>query len=648
MIDEATVQRIFDAVDIVEVVQDFVSLKKNGTNYKGLCPFHNEKTPSFLVSPAKGIYKCFGCGEGGNAVNFVMSHEKLTYPDALKYLAKKYHIEIEEKELTVEEIENHNERESLLIVNGFAQRFFSKNLFESDEGQSVGLSYFKERAFKEETLKAFDLGYCPEGWEHFTQAALKQGYKLDYLVKTGLTIQRESRRFDRFHGRVMFPIHALSGKVLGFGGRTLKTDKKIAKYLNSPESPVYNKSQVLYGIFQAKKSMVQENKCYLVEGYTDVLALHQAGVKNVVASSGTALTSGQIRLIRRFTKELTILYDGDQAGIKASLRGTDLALAEEMNVRIVRLPEGEDPDSFSKQMSGLDLKRYLEEQETDFISFKTKLLLEEAEEDPVRRAGLVGDVVRSVAMIPDKMLRSEYVKVCSRMLDVTEDLLYTEIQKTLRKKDERYNKQLARQQQQSRQAKVNTPPIPDFIDHTFCEAIEKEIIRLLLHYGETIFSLKRKDDEQDGEESLTVSDYIIREMLNDKLEFKNLVYKQVFEDYRRLLEEGKDVGPSHFVNYPDKRIGQLCSDLLSSPYDLSKYWQRGGGFITTEDQVLKKIVPDALLTYKIKVIELARDDLQKQLKTQTDDLMALLSKLKVLDEYRKALAEARGGLIILR
>jgi DNA primase len=411
MIDRPTIERILDAAQIVDVIQEFVPLKKRGANYLGLCPFHNEKTPSFTVSPSKEIFKCFGCGKVGNAVNFIMEHEHLTYPEALKFLARKYHIEVVEKELTQEEIEKQNERESLLVVTSYAARQFSENLFQSDEGISVGLTYFKERGFRQNTLKKFEVGYSFEKRDAFSRKALDDGHRKDFLLKTGLSIEHEDHIFDRFSGRIMFPIHSLSGQVLGFGGRILKTDARAAKYLNSPESEIYHKSRILYGIFHARKAITQEDKCYLVEGYTDVMSLHEANIENVVASSGTSLTQEQVRLIKRFTPNITILYDGDPAGIKASIRGIDIVLEEGMNVKIVLLPDGEDPDSYSKKTSIEEFTRFLKDNETDFIRFKTQLLLEEAASDPVKKANLIRDIVRTIAVIPESITRTVYIGV---------------------------------------------------------------------------------------------------------------------------------------------------------------------------------------------------------------------------------------------
>ncbi len=438
MIDQHTVDRIIEAANIVEVVSDFVTLRRRGANYVGLCPFHDEKTPSFSVSPARGICKCFSCGKGGNAVHFVMEHEQITFYEALKYLARKYNIEIQEKQLTEEEKQRKTDRESMLIVNEYAQKFFATNLLENAEGRSIGLSYFRERGFGEDIINKFGLGYSPEQRDALAQDAIKRGYKKEYLVKTGLCLEsQQGTLYDRYKGRVIFPIHSLSGKVIAFGGRILRKDEKSAKYVNSPESEVYRKSDVLYGIYHAKQSIVKNDFCYLVEGYTDVLSMHQAGIENVVASSGTSLTPGQIRLIHRFTNNITVLYDGDAAGIKASLRGIDLILQEGMNIKVVLLPDGDDPDSFSKKQSASDFTAYIHAHETDFIRFKTNLLLQGAGNDPIKRATLIGDIVRSIAIIPDNILRSVYVQDCARLLNVDEQMLLREVNSIRRDKREK-------------------------------------------------------------------------------------------------------------------------------------------------------------------------------------------------------------------
>ncbi|MCK4408075.1 MAG: DNA primase, partial [Bacteroidales bacterium] len=401
MISPETISAIFETARIEEVIGDFVNIKKRGVNYIGLCPFHNEKTPSFTVSPSKGIYKCFGCGKGGNSVNFIMEHERYSYPEALKYLAKKYNIEIEEEEQTPEQLQALDEQEGLYFVSTFAQKYFTENLFKKDEGKAIGLTYFKERDFTESTIKKFQLGYGIDKWDDFTQQALSSGYKIDYLIKTGLTISKENKHYDRFRGRVLFPIHNLSGKVIGFGGRILSSEKSKAKYVNSPESDIYNKSKVLYGIYFSRNAIINKNNCFLVEGYTDVISLHQAGIENVVASSGTSLTTDQIKLIKRYTPNITILYDGDEAGVKASFRGIDMILEEGMNVRIVLFPEGEDPDSYARNNHASEVQEFISKKAEDFISFKTNLLIKETKNDPIKKAALIKEIVKTIALIPD-------------------------------------------------------------------------------------------------------------------------------------------------------------------------------------------------------------------------------------------------------
>ncbi len=594
MIDRPTIERIFDAAEIVDVVQEFVPLKKRGVNYLGLCPFHNEKTPSFTVSPSKEIFKCFGCGKVGNSVNFIMEHEHLTYPEALKYLARKYHIEIVEKERTQEEIEKQNERESLLVVTAYAARQFTENLLNSDEGTTVGLTYFKERGFKQNVLKKFEVGYSFEQRDAFSKKALEDGYKQDFLVKTGLTIQHEERIFDRFSGRVMFPIHGLSGQVLGFGGRILKADPKSAKYLNSPESEIYHKSRILYGIYQARKMITQEDRCYLVEGYTDVLSLHEVNIENVVASSGTSLTREQVRLIKRFTPNITILYDGDAAGIKASIRGIDIVLEEGMNVRIVLLPDGEDPDSYSKKVSNEEFTKYIKDHETDFIRFKTQLLLSEASTDPVKKANLIRDVVKSIAVIPEAITQTVYIKECSVVLEVPEPVLYHEVNKLMQQKSftER-NKYPGLEDLPVPPPEIVKPVRPT----TTTYYSEREITRLLLKYGSEV--LERRINGVDGkEEAVTVSDYIVNEIISDDLAFENTVCAKIFAEFRFNSEQGLFPGEKHFIKHEDPDISQLSADLLSDSHELSKIWQDKQTYVETEEMKLREIVPDAVLKFK--------------------------------------------------
>jgi len=626
MIDRSTIERILDAAQIVDVVQEFVPLKKRGVNYLGLCPFHNEKTPSFTVSPSKEIFKCFGCGKVGNSVNFVMEHEHLTYPEALKYLAKKYHIEVVEKELTQEELEKQNERESLLVVSAYAARLFSENLFQSDEGMNVGIAYFKERGFRQDTLKKFEVGYSFEKRDAFSKKAIDDGYKTDFLVKTGLSIQHEDRFYDRFSGRVMFPIHSLSGQVLGFGGRVLKTDAKTAKYLNSPESEIYHKSRILYGMFQARKSITQEDRCYLVEGYTDVMSLHEAGIENVVASSGTSLTQEQVRLIKRFTQNITILYDGDTAGIKASIRGIDMVLEEGMNVKIVLLPDSEDPDSYSKKISNEEFTKFLKEHETDFIRFKTQLLLSEANNDPVQKANLIKDIVKSIAVIPEAITRTVYIKECSIVLEVSEPILYNEVNKLQRQKNFQDRNKYPGPEDLPVPPPVITKqiqpgPVPLYS--------EREIIRLLLKFGSTEF--ERTINKEDGrEEVLSVADFIVREITSDGLTFNDRVCAKIFSEFQFHANQGLMTGDKQFVKHEDPEISSLSADLLADSHELSRIWKDKQTFVETEEMKLKDLVGDVVLKFKSDKIILIRKEIMTQLEeaVKAKDIEKVLSLQK--------------------
>ena len=649
MIDRPTIERILDAAQIVDVVQDFLPLKKRGVNFLGLCPFHNEKTPSFTVSPSKEIFKCFGCGKVGNSVNFIMEHEHLTYPEALKYLAKKYHIEIVEKELSREEIEKQNERESLLVISSYAARQFSENLFHTDEGMSVGLAYFKERGFRQATLKKFEIGYSFEKRDAFTKKALEDGHRRDFLVKTGLSIEHDDHIFDRFSGRVMFPIHSLSGQVLGFGGRILKTDAKAAKYLNSPESEIYHKSRILYGIYQARKAITQEDKCYLVEGYTDVMSLHEAGIENVVASSGTSLTQEQVRLIKRFTQNITILYDGDPAGIKASVRGIDLVLEEGMNVKVVLLPEPEDPDSYSKKVSNEEFARYLKENETDFIRFKTQLLLEESKSDPIRKANLIRDIVRSIAVIPDMITRTVYIKECSLVLEVAEPVLYHEVNKLLQQKTFQDRNRYPRPED------LPVIPPPVMPKPSKQEAItfysEREIIRLLLKFGSIEF--EKKIRIEDGtEEITTISDYIVKEIANDDLSFDDRILAGIFDEFRFHAEHGIFPGEKSFVKNEDPDISRISADLLSDPHELSKIWHNKQTFVETPEMKLRTSVPESVLKFKgdkIKVIlKSLMTDLEQAVKDNDIERIKVLQKRdQNLKSALKSISEKLGGRILI-
>jgi DNA primase len=646
MIDHNTVERILDAAQITDVVQEFVTLKKRGVNYLGLCPFHNEKTPSFTVSPAKGIFKCFGCGKGGNSVNFIMEHEHLSYPESLRYLAKKYNIEVEEKELTIEEKQRQTERESMMVVTAYASRKFTEWLFHTDEGISVGLAYFTQRGFRDDILKKFEVGYSPEKSDTLSSAAMADGYRKEYLVKTGLSIEKEARIFDRFYGRIIFPIHSLSGQVLGFGGRILRSDAKAAKYLNSPESDIYHKSKILYGIYQARKAIIQQDKCYLVEGYTDVLSVHESGIENVVASSGTALTQEQVRLIKRFTQNITILYDGDEAGIKASLRGIDLVLEESMNVRIVMLPAGEDPDSLSKKLSVSDFKKFLAVNETDFIRFKAELLLKDAGGDPVRRADAIRDIVRSIAVIPELITRTVFIKECSTIMGLSEAVLYNEVDKLLRQKQFRDRNRYP-DAHDLQITKPRVPPKPEVKGSSYYS--EREMVRLLLKFGAEVFGEK----EQEGTRvTVTVADFIVHEITSDELSFNDRVFGEVFNEYRFHVEQGIFPGDQHFVRHPDPDISKLSVDLLAESYELARIWQVRQSFVESEDRMLKEIVPESVLKFKSDKIKEMRAALLGEIEAAVEagdmETVGLLQKkVTTLNKVMNGISKNLGKRIVL-
>ncbi len=660
MIPKQTIDEIFDAAIVEDVVGEFIPLKKRGANYLGNCPFHNEKTPSFTVSPAKGIYKCFGCGKAGNSVNFVMDHEHYTYPEALRFLANKYNIEIEEEELTDEQKEAADERESLYIVSNYAANYFKKQLLESDEGKAIGLSYFLERGFREDTIETFQLGYNPDGWTAFTDEAEKAGHNLKYLDKSGLTIVKGEKKFDRFKGRVMFPIHNLSGRVLGFGGRILKSDDKAAKYLNSPESEIYHKSKVLYGIYTAKKSITQEDICYLVEGYTDVISMYQAGVQNVVASSGTSLTEGQIRLIRRFTPNITILYDGDAAGLKASFRGIDMILQEGMNVRVVLFPEGEDPDSYAKAHSTEELKEYITSNAQDFIRFKTSVLIKEVGDDPIKKAELVKDIVKSIAIIPDQIKRSVYTQECSSLLDIPEQALINETNVILRKNIAKDAKKSHNQNQDRNQG--NDQEIPDdlFFPEEFqgqkeekstgdLQHWEKEVIRLLVSFGDQTIQVELTNEKDEKvKEEVSASLYIIENITGDGISFENQTYQKVFDFYDEKLK--KDELPSHqdFINNSDQEISQFAIDIFSTQHEVSPNWGNFKIFPVSEENLLTIAVERTTLSFKLSKVKQLILKNQEQLKTEKveDQIMQLLKEINALEQIKKQLASSLGQIIL--
>lgn len=649
MIPKETIEKIFDSAIIEEVVADFVSLKKRGVNYLGNCPFHDEKTPSFTVSPAKGIYKCFGCGKGGNSVNFVMDHEQLSYPEALKYLANKYNIEIEEEELTPEQKQKQSSRESLHIVMTAARDYFTQQLFETDEGKSVGVSYYKKRGFTEETLQKFQLGYNPSKWDAFTTFALENGYQIEYLEKAGLTKISGDKKFDFFNGRVMFPIHNLTGKVIGFGGRTLKTEKKIAKYFNSPENEIYNKSKVLYGLYFAKKSIVQEDNCYLVEGYTDVISLSQAGFENVVASSGTALTKDQIKLIKRYTPNITILYDGDFAGIKASFRGIDMILQEGMNVRVVLFPEGEDPDSYAKKLSKEELNQYIEDNTKDFIHFKSDVLLNDIGNDPIKKAELIQDIITTISLIENEVKRSIYISECSQLFDISEKALYNELNKILRKNFKKENKIPKEESQSLPTYQYNTEEEKRNND-TSSSYQEQDIIRLLLNYGDKNIEITHIN-EDNKEEILVVSvvEYIIHELANDDITFENKVYQLIFNKFIEFLEKEELFNPKTLYQDNNSEIVKTSISLTESPYVLSENWKNYHQiYVTTEDLKLKFAVEHSILALKQKKVESQIQKIQELLKTEKEEekVLDLMAQQVQYIELKKIIADKLNRVVL--
>ncbi len=661
MIDYSTIERIIQAAEITDVVGDFVSLKRRGVNFLGLCPFHNEKTPSFTVSPSKGIFKCFGCGKGGNSVNFLMEHEHLTYPDALRWLAKKYHIEIAETEESAEELQHKNERESMMVLNEFAWKYFTRMMNDSEEGRSIGFGYFKERGFRREIIDKFQLGYSPEQRDAFVQEALKSGYKQEYIVKTGLGIEKSDRLFDRFSGRVMFPIHSLSGRVIGFGGRILRSDAQAAKYLNSPESEIYHKSATLYGIYFARNAMVREDKCILVEGYTDVLSMHQSGIENVVASSGTSLTEDQIRLIKRFTINVTILYDGDPAGIKASLRGIDMILEEGMHVRVVSLPVGEDPDSFARSHSSSAMLDYLKENETDFIRFKTRLLLEEAGKDPVKRAQMIQEVVRSVAIIPDRIERTVYLQECSSMLGVDEQTLFTEAARVKRKMWEKNRTGPGGRSGDQGYSPEPYSPSPRQYDKPAAadpslsaaapfEIEEREIIRIMLNYPDKIV-IELPGQHKDETIPVSVMDFFLQEMETDNLVPENPLYAKIFHEFQeRWGTPGLNI-QTMLTNSQDPEISHLAVDLLTPGHQISKIHEKGGAYVRSEDQIIKQLAPEILASYRSKKVKQMISVIDEQIHalqgTEDDGLITgLLEDRRQLEELRKAYSKELRRIII--
>ncbi|MDR1895947.1 MAG: DNA primase [Prevotellaceae bacterium] len=657
MIDSQTVTKIVDAADIIDVVGEFVTLRRRGVNFIGRCPFHDEKTPSFTVSPSKGIFKCFGCGKAGNSITFVMEHERLTYVEALKYLAKKYGIEVHEKQQTQEEIAHNNDRESMMIVSGFANDFFINTLHNTDEGKAIGLSYFKERGFSKKIIDQFKLGYSPMKRDSFSKAAIAAGYKEEFLLKTGLSIKRDDGSLiDRFAGRVLFPIHSLSGRVIAFGGRILQTDKKTAKYLNSPDSEIYLKRNVLYGIYFSKQSISRLDKCYLVEGYTDVISMFAAGVENVVASSGTSLTEEQIKLISRFTENVTVLFDGDNAGIKASIRGIDMLLKFGLKVKVVLLPDGEDPDSFAKNHNAEELHQFLNSSEKDFIAFKVNLL-NEGINDPIKKVEVIHEIVNSISVIPDLITRNVYIKECSKTLEIEESALTAEVAKSRKKQftaessDAGGTREIP---QTTEEVAIPVIPVmPSFVNNIYCQEQEKELIMYMLRFGRE--ELFRTENEEGDEVVIHVDEYIIQDIKNDDLELQNLQYKKLFEEYEQLLKnvadkEGVDF-VRHFIHHEDISTSSLTVSLLmdtqmqgNENYMVSKIWNGTTNVIIN----MQMAVPKALAVYKSKILTIAYHGLMQQLKDEKDESRGfdILEKLKLLDEQRKIIANFLNRIVI--
>ncbi|MCB9188671.1 MAG: DNA primase [Flavobacteriales bacterium] len=651
MIPKETIEKIFEVADIVDVISDFVVLKKAGSSYKGLSPFINEKTPSFMVSPAKGIFKDFSSGKGGNVVSFIMEHEHFSYVEALKWLANKYGIEIEEKERTPEELAAQGERESLFLVNGFAKEFFEDQLLNTQEGKAVGLSYFKERGFNEETIKKFSLGYSPEQRDALTNAALDKGYKLEFLEKTGLSKTNEKGSYDFFRGRVIFPIQNITGRVLGFGGRTLKTDKKIAKYFNSPESEIYNKSKILYGLYQSKNEIIKNDECLLVEGYTDVISLHQSGVENVVASSGTALTEGQIRLIKRYTNNITILYDGDAAGIKASFRGIDLILEQGMNVKVVLFPDGDDPDSYSRKVGHTELVDYIKNKQQDFLHFKASVLLKDTDHDPLKRAETIKDIVKSISVIPDQITRSVYIRETSHLFEIAEQALHNEVNKLLRKDLKKDATQSAPEEVPPEEQQALLVKKQDDKGKYSLEIQERDLVRLMVQYGSQEIPVKvRNESDEEEEVAYFLSQYIVEELLNDELQVQNPAYQRIFDEFLDGLEKGLVVSDKHFIQHHDAGLSQIVIDI-STPKDVvSENWEKKHRILPTlEISRIKDAATQSVAMFKLRVLENMIVDHQEKLKVslESNDMDNLLMKIRDLTDTRNIFA-AKLGIVVTR
>lgn len=714
MIDQATIDRIMDAAQIVDVVSEFVTLRRRGVNYVGLCPFHNEKTPSFSVSPSKGLCKCFSCGKGGNVVHFIMEHEQLNYYEALKWLARKYNIEVKERELSEEEKQAHSLRESLFVVNQFANQYFQEVLYHQLEGQRIGMTYLRGRGFRDDIIKKFQLGYSTDNRDALARTALQKGYQEDYLVKTGLCYRKEDGTLrDRFWGRVIFPVHTLSGKVVAFGGRVLNAATKNVqmKYVNSPESEIYHKSRELYGIYFAKQAIVRQDRCFLVEGYTDVISMHQSGIENVVASSGTALTPEQIRMIHRFTNNVTVLYDGDGAGIKASIRGIDMLLEEGMNVKVCLLPDGDDPDSFARKHNATDYQAYINEHEVDFIRFKSQLLLEEAGKDPIKRAALISSIVKSISVIPDAIVRSVYIRECSQSLQMEEKVLMEATARLIEQaRENRYKEMQRRQNQESRRTtqaastlvpdlptpsapptsgipavpllpEAPVPPMPDevltpdvppaafppspavpaeadyssFIPQEGNEekvfyAKEEELVRMIIRYGEKMVCYIETGE---GEQMpLTVIQFISEGLKEDDLQFHNVLHRHILKEAECHVSDPNFVAERYFVNHPDPTVSTMAAELVSDRYQLSKYHSKAQKIVSDEER-LYELVPRLLIDFKMAIVDEELKHILQALNNPSvandpQRCMDMMQRYKDLHDTQRLMAQRAGDRVVLK
>lgn len=641
MIDKATIDRIMDAANIVDVVSEFVTLRKAGVNYKGLCPFHNEKTPSFVVSPSKGYCHCFSCGKGGNVVGFIMEHEQMTYPEALRWLAKKYNIEIHERELTDDERREENERESLFIINEWALHYFQDNLLNTKKGQAIGMQYFRSRGFRDDTINRFQLGYAMPERDALARTALANGFKEQYLIDTGLCYRKEDGTLqDRYHGRVIFPVHTVTGRVVAFGGRILENNKKLAKYVNSPESLIYHKSNELYGIYQAKHAITKNDRCYLVEGYIDVTSMHQSGVENVVASSGTSLTTGQIRLIHRFTSNITVLYDGDAAGIHASIRGIDMLLAEGMNVKVLLLPDGDDPDSFARKHTAQEFRDYIESHQTDFIEFKTNLLLRGVT-DPIKRSEAISSIVKSVSVIQDQITRATYITECAHRLGMNEATLINTANKFIRGEIEEKQKEQRREE-----AKADTPvkPLQPLMPVSQAPSVEFMLMQLVVRHGEEIL-YKDVETDDGGKIDLSVSQYISYDLGADNLRFKNDLYNRMLAE---AVEHNNDEGfkaETYFTHHPDIDISRTATDMVIDHFQLSKSLQ-----VKHDEDTLRNQVEHLILDFRMDYVEQHLKDLKREISlsiNDTEKMMRLMAEYKDMQVIRNEIAKELGSDIII-